>query len=422
MTERASTDCDVVVVGAGVAGLAAARRLRAAGLSCELLEAAGRIGGRAHTVAVGGDPFDTGASWLHAAERNPLVPIARAAGDRLLDSDSEIGWMPRVEGRQATPAERADRERTESRLAEIADRPVGADLSLAAALDPLADRPWLASLEMFEANLIAAADARDLSFRDWRANELAGGNLQVEGGLGAFVARRLATPARLDTPVSRIVWKEGATIETPRGSLRARAVVVTVSTGVLRAATIRFDPPLPDSHAAALDGLPMGLLDKVALLPTGDERLGLPTCRGVSNRLERRHAPAMSFLAFPFGASYLMGFVGGSTAWDLARQGAVAQRDFAVAQLSAALGRELSGEVRAVLATAWGTDPHVLGAYAYARVGHAEARTVLARPLADGRLIFAGEAVAPDGLAGTVGGAWRSGIAAADTVVRALAA
>ena len=412
-----------MVVGAGVAGLAAAARLREAGLSCELLEASGRIGGRAHTVSVGGEPFDAGASWLHAAERNPLVPIAKAAGDRLLDSDASIGWMPMVRGRPATEAERADREATETRLAEITDRAAAkpADMSFARAMDPLADRPWLASIEMFEATLIAAADSRDLSLRDWRANELDGGNFQVAGGLGEFVARRLATNARRETPVSRIVWGDGVTVETPRGSLRAGAAIVTVSTGVLRAEKIRFDPALPDSHLAALAGLPMGLLDKVALLPTGDDRLGLPTCRGVSNRLERRHAPAMSFLAFPFGAAYLMGFVGGSTAWELARQGGAAQEDFAVAQLSAALGRDLSGQVRSALATSWGTDPHYLGSYAYARVGHAGARAVLAEPLAEGRLVFAGEAVALDGLAGTVGGAWRSGVAAAETIVRALA-
>ena len=417
------TDCDVVVVGAGVAGLAAASRVRESGLSCELLEASGRIGGRAHTVTVSGDPFDVGASWLHAAERNLLVPIAQAAGDRLLDSDASIGWMPMVEGRPATQSERADRDATEALLGEVTDRAVAspADMSFARALDPLADRKWLASLEMFEATLIAAADARELSLRDWRSNELDGGNLQVAGGLGAFVARRLATAARLNTPVSRIAWGDGVTIETARGSLRARAAIVTVSTGVLRAGAIGFDPPLPDRHAAALDGLPMGLLDKVALIPVREGRLGLPMCRGVANRLERRHAPAMSFLAFPFGAAYLMGFVGGSTAWELARQGEAAQRDFAVAQLAAALGRDLSGEVRPVLATAWGTDPHFLGSYAYARVGHAGARARLAEPLAGGRLIFAGEAVAPDGLAGTVGGAWRSGHAAAETVLRALA-
>lgn len=426
------TECDVVVVGAGVAGLAAAARLREAGLACELLEASGRIGGRALTVPIGGnpvdgEPFDAGASWLHAADRNPLVPIAAACGETLQDSDSATGWMPMVEGRPATEAELADRERTEEMLAEVTEQALAgsADMSLAEALDPLEGQPWIASIEMFESTLIAAADPRALSLRDWRANELGPGNLHVAGGLGAFVARRLATGVRLSTPALRIAWADGIAVETPRGTLRARAAIVTVSTGVLQAGVLqagglRFDPELPAGHAAALDGLPMGLLDKVALLPTGDDRLGLPACRGLSLRLPRRHVPAMSFLVFPFGAGYVTGFVGATTAWELARQGAAAQQDFAMAQLSAALGRDVAREIRPVFATSWGTDPHFLGSYAYAGVGQAGARAALAQPLAEGRLVLAGEAVAPDGLAGTVGGAWRSGCDAAATVLHAL--
>lgn len=416
-------DCDVVVVGAGVAGLAAARHVRERGLSCEVLEALPRIGGRAHTVPIGGDVFDTGASWLHAAERNPLARIALEAGKVLRDSDEAIAWMPFVSGRPASDAQKAERLAAWARLAEVAEiaasRP--GDMSLARALDPMADDPWLASLEMFEATLIAAADSRELSLRDWRDNELEGGNLNVAGGLGAFVARRLGGAVRLSAPVSGLSWGDGVAARTPSGTLRARAAIVTVSTGVLRAETIRFDPPLPQSHVAALDGLPMGLLDKVALVPEGDDRLGLPPSRGVTNRMERRHAPAMSFLAWPFGVGHLVGFVGATTAWELAREGSEAQGAFAVAQLGATIGREAASRVRPALATSWGTDPCFLGAYAYARVGHAGARAQLAAPLAEGRLVFAGEAVAPDGLAGTVGGAWCSGRAAAATVLAALA-
>lgn len=81
----------MVIVGAGVAGLAAAARLRQAGFACEVLEASARIGGRAYTnwpEALGGVAFDHGASWLHAADRNPLMPVAKAAGERLIDSDA----------------------------------------------------------------------------------------------------------------------------------------------------------------------------------------------------------------------------------------------------------------------------------------------------------------------------------------------
>ncbi|MGH7161306.1 MAG: FAD-dependent oxidoreductase, partial [Acetobacteraceae bacterium] len=104
-------DCDVVVVGAGVAGLAAARTLRAAGQRVIVLEASGRIGGRAWTVqpaALGGDWFDMGAQWLHAAETNPLSAIAEAAGEKLLRADDLRTERAFIGDRPATVAEFAD--------------------------------------------------------------------------------------------------------------------------------------------------------------------------------------------------------------------------------------------------------------------------------------------------------------------------
>ena len=410
------TDVDVTVVGAGVAGLAAARAVRAAGRSCVVLEAGGRIGGRAHTVMVGDDPFDTGANWLHAAERNPLADIARDAGETLRDSNRDLHWRPLVEGREASAAERADHDATEDAVERRVEAAASAeaDMSFADAVSPLAAQPWLASIEMFEATLVAAADSRDLSVRDAHANALGGGNIWVKGGLGAFVARQLATAVRLDTPVSRVERGVMPTLHTPDGTLRARAVVVTVSTGVLRAGALRVTPSLPQTHLAALDGLPMGLLTKVALVTAGD-RLGLADSTRVEMRLAERHGRGLSLIAWPFGMAHLVGFVGGTVAWELARSGEAGR--YACERAAAMLGTRA---IRAAAVTDWSSDPLFLGAYAYARVGHATARQALAEPLDGGRLVFAGEAVAPDGLAGTVGGAWRSGLAAAETVLRAI--
>src|ERR1700739_467700 len=105
------SDVDVVVIGAGLAGLGAARALRDAGRSAVVLEAADRIGGRAWTTnpkQLGGVWFDMGAVWLHSAERNPLVPIAQAAGDPLLRSDELRRERLFVGTREATPDEHAD--------------------------------------------------------------------------------------------------------------------------------------------------------------------------------------------------------------------------------------------------------------------------------------------------------------------------
>ncbi len=421
-----TTETDVAVVGAGVAGLACAASVRQAGRSCILLEASGRIGGRAwttHPAALHGAAFDHGASWLHAAERNPLVPIAAAAQARLFDSGAAWSRHVMVDGAPASAAELAAYDRAEDRydrlVREAAARPE--DCSMAEAVAAMQDDPWLASIETFEATLVAAADARRLSVRDAAANALSGANLNVAGGLGAFIGRALAQPVSLDTPVRRIAWDDrGATLDTAEGRVRAGACVVTASTGVLREGGIVFIPALPDSHLAALEALPMGVLTKVALAAAGADRLGLPAQSSLHARVGRRHAPAMSFIAWPQGAAHLIGFVGGSAAATLAREGAAATEAFARNQLRAMLGTRADQAVGAAVIADWAADPWHRGAYAYALPSHADARTALAEPLAGGRLRLAGEAVATDGLAGTVGGAYASGRAAAMAILASL--
>jgi monoamine oxidase len=297
------------------------------------------------------------------------------------------------------------------------------DISFTEGVAPLRDDPWTATLTNWEARLIAAADPDDFSLRDWHANELDGENLVVAGGIGAFVAARLGPPAgevALATPVHRLDWRDGVAAHTPGGILRARAAIVTASTGVLAAGHIRFDPALPGHVLAALDGLPMGLLSKVAMRVTDIGRLGLPA----NCSLQRRLAPGeggMFFNVRPRETDVVIGFVGGPTAWELARAGTAAAGAFAREQWRLSLGTDADGVLGPAVVTQWGTDALQLGAYAYARPGHAGARAVLGTPLGDGRLVFAGEAVCTDGLAGTVGGAWLSGRQAAQGVMAALA-
>ncbi len=129
----------------------------------------------------------------------------------------------------------------------------------------------------------------------------------------------------------------------------------------------------------------------------------------------------MSFIAWPFGEAHLVGFVGGGAAATLSRAGRAATEDFARAELRALLGSRAAAGIAGAVVADWAADPWHRGAYAYARPGHAGARAALAVPLAGGRLAFAGEAVATDGLAGTVGGAFASGERAAETALAALA-
>lgn len=419
---------DVVIVGAGLAGLAAASCLSEAGVAFALLEAGTRVGGRAWTVrppALGGAYFDMGAIWLHAAQTNPLVPIARRAGDRLIDSDRIRQRRTLVDGTLVDRAQLSGYAEAWSRFEAAADALLaagGPDPSLAAVARSLPSDPWAHTVETWEGPIICVADAADLSLSDWRANLLEGANLLAEGGLGDFVQRRL-TPTdglHLGTRVRRLRWQDkglGVVAETSSGTLAARAAIVTVSTGVLRAGLIAFDPPLPERIEAALEGLPMGLAVRVVLRARGNERLGVPPFSAIDRQFQPGDPPIV-FNAWPWNFDYLSAWIGGSLAWDLARAGADAAADFARGELRALLGSAVDRALapNAALVSEWGKNELFLGAYAYARPGHGAARAALAEPLADGRLVFAGEAT-HSGLAGTVGGAWLTGEAAARAVL-----
>ena len=415
---------DVVIVGAGVAGLAAAAALQAAGRRCIVLEAADRIGGRVwttHPAALGGAWFDHGASWLHAAEHNPLVPIARAYGETLHNSGQQRTEVTIRGGAPATPADHAAYQAAEAAFARLTEqRLAGPDMTLAEAVAEASSMPWMASVLNWEASIIAAADPATLSLRDWKMNLLEGSNMEVEGGLGAFIAQRLAVPVRLQTPVTALAWDgAGVAVTTPGGTIRAGAAIVTVSTGVLAAEAIRFTPALPPAVLAAIDGLPMGLLNKIALRAAGAGRLGLSNSCRVESFVPRTGDPAMTFVAWPRGQDFVTGFQGGRLAWEMEAGGA---EDFTRAQLRAHFGAQADTTFApGAVVTRWGANPFTRGAYAYAKPGQAGARAVLAQPLAGGRLVFAGEATRTDGLAGTVGGAWRSGQDAAAAVTACVA-
>jgi len=420
-------DIDVVVIGAGLAGLGAAAALRDTGRSCVILEASGRAGGRAWTTnpaSLGGVWFDMGAVWFHDAEHNPLVPIANAAGDRLLRSDEIRTERTYVGARLVTEAEAADYDGAWNRFEAAADVLLRdhADVSLADVTLSLPADPWAATIEAWEGPVICAVNAAAFSARDWRRNALGGSNLVPEGGIGAFVVRRLTAglDIRLNTAVTRIVWGGpggSVTVETAGGTLTARACIVTVSTGVLASGTLAFEPALPPDIQDSIHALPMGLAMKVALRANGPGRLDLPLHCSIDRRVAHSGLPLMPFQCWPFGRDYVQGWIGGDVAWDLARAGEAEAVDYALGQLREIFGGEVDRLFAGggTLVTRWDADPWIRGAYCYAVVGQSQARDRLAAPLADGHLMFAGEACNTP-YAGTLAGAWISGQAAAKAV------
>jgi monoamine oxidase len=424
-------DIDCVIIGAGVAGLAAAAALRDAGRRAVVLEAQGRVGGRAWTAypeVLGHAWFDMGAIWFHDAENNPLTHIARAHGEVLLRSDEIRTERCFVGDRPATAAELEAYAGAWGRYEAAAEHLIAerGDVALSEVTRQLPGDPWAPTIEAWEGPVICAVDGDRFSARDWRRNALGGSNLVPLGGIGAFVRRRLTQglDIRLSVPVRRVRWGGAGgsvRVDTDLGSLTAASCIVTASTGVLNAGVIRFDPALPVRTASAIAALPMGLATKVALRATGPDRLGLPTHCSVERMVTPEHPVLMPFQCWPHGRDYVQGWIGGSPAWELARAGERATADYALSYLRGLFG----GRVDALFGdgpsfqTHWGSDPWTRGAYCYAAPGDSAARDTLGEPVADGHLMFAGEGCNVP-YAGTVAGAWISGQAAARAVIGAV--
>lgn len=412
------SDPDVLVIGAGCAGIAAARELIARGRSCIVLEGGTRVGGRAYTESASlGAPFDHGASWLHQADQNALTPLARALGCEMLDHDTLRDRRLFADGRFATREERAAFAAAEDafwQAIEAAARDGGPDRPAAEAA-PHGGR-WDATVAHWEGAQICAAELSRMSLHDFAATALDGPNMVLRNGVGALVARLAeGLPVRLQACVERLRWGAGGVAaEGGFGAVTARAAIVTASTGVLAAGAIAFDPPLPAQTQAAIHALPLGLLTKIAFRADHPDAPDLPPFAVLRRAVEHEGDRPMALLSRPYAHPYLVAFCGGARAWEMCGDTARAEAE-ARAEVAAIFGARAAVALGPATVTRWGEDPLFRGAYSHAVPGRMDARRVLATPLAEGRLCFAGEACHPR-FAATVAGAWESGIAAARAV------
>ncbi len=405
-----------MIVGAGAAGLAAARSAGAQGVSLLVLEAKRRIGGRAHTdTETFGVPWDRGAHWLHSAGTNPFVRFADQQGLAYERSPAPIRLW-RGDG-FADPALHADVRSYYARAYEAVGDAGARGLDIAAAEVVPPHERYRAMFESWFAALAGVEPERMSTLDYWRYEEV-GGNYRVEMGYGALLQRwGTGIPVELATAARRIRWGgEGVTIETARGDLRARAVIVTVSTSALTAGRIRFDPPLPAAAQDAFAGVPLGEANKVAL---AFERDAFDLTEPGHVHFEHGTLEAIRFEIRPFGRNLAIGYLGGRFARELEARGPDAMADFALERLVAVLGSGIRRHLKGVASTAWCGDPDIRGGYSCALPGQAHLRPVLSEPVAE-RIFFAGEACALDAY-GTVHGAAKSGAAAAETACKVLA-
>jgi len=407
------TDWDVVIIGGGAAGIAAARRLATSGLSILLLEASQRIGGRAHTVNVAGHALDLGCGWLHSADRNPWVGIADASGFAV--ERRRPAWNQQYRDLGFSPE---DQDASDEAYAAWHGRLMrGAPQSdcAADALEP--GGTWNGHLQAMS-GYISGAGLEQLSIADYLAYDRASTryNWRVPDGYGTLIAASLppSVALRLATPVEAInLEAAGVSIATRAGRITARTAILTVSTAVIVGGAIGLPSELDEwRHAAA--SLPLGRNEKLFLEIAGDNSFE-PETHVIG---DPRNPRTGSYYIRPFGRAVIEGFFGGEGAEVLAEHGPTAGFAYAVEELAALFGADVRRSLRPLAVSNWSRMDHIGGGYSYALPGKAEARITSARPF-DDRLYFAGEATHRHDFS-TAHGAYQSGVRAADEMMAAL--
>ena len=411
----------VIVIGAGLAGLSAARRLHDHGAEVIVLEAGDRIGGRVRTDWSLGAPFEHGAGWIHGPHpRNPIRQLADGIdAPTFVTEDDSL----EVFDAQGEPLSAAGYDRLETlhrRVEQALDDPAHAGQDSVAQLlgrehpdilsDPLG-RWMLSAFVEFD----LGAGIEDISAARAMASEaFDGADVVLTDGYDTLLAPLAeGLDCRLGTPVSRIEHVgDGVEVD---GDW-ADYAICTVPLGVLKAGTIAFDPPLPPVLRQAIARTGFGTVSKIALRfaepfwDTGTQYFGIMTDP------KGRWPYWLNYRTFS-DENILLGLSFGRYAPVADAMSAAERVEDALDVLRSVWGDEV-GRPEAALATRWSRDPHFLGAYSYPQPGGTPSDIAeFARPVGR-RLLFAGEHSAPDH-PGTTHGALMSGQRAADAVIAA---
>jgi monoamine oxidase len=425
---RAAVSAPVVVIGAGMAGLAAAAALRDAGRAVTVLEARDRIGGRVLTSDLWpGLPVDLGASWIHGVRGNPLTALADRLGVPRVETRYDRARVHGPTGAQIDTDDAMRRAEAWVEAARAAADGLDRDISLKDAI--IAHDGWAGATPDARRMLRhwVNSTAEQEYGGDWsrlsawhfdEAGEFPGGDVLFPGGYGQL-AQGLARG--LDIRLGQVVTglaqgSDGVQVTLAGGGvMQAERVIVTLPLGVLKAEGVAFDPPLSPVRQAAIGALGMGLLNKCWLR---FDRIHWPRDVDWMQWVGPQDGVWAEWLSLArhMDAPVLLGFNAGAQAQAIEALDDRATVASAMQALRVMLGASLPDPVAAQV-TRWSADPFTRGAYSFHATGsRAATRRALAGADWDGALVFAGEAASPDHPA-TVHGAYLSGQAAARAVL-----
>ena len=428
-TNESSSSKSILVIGAGMAGITAARYLQDKGHRVTVLEGRDRIGGRIHTKQFGNTSIDLGAAWIHGdSPNNPLIALAK----RYRLSTSPTNWdetwfyepnegviededFERIEAKadqlvssihrkQANANKNESIEATVEKLLSSMDEPEHIKRGV---------RWWLSS----EIEGVSAANYKDLSLRHWDEDEAyEGDDLLITEGYGAL-ANQMSKG--LDIQMNHNVEKvthtnNGVKATGPWGSIEADQAILTVPLGVLKAEGITFSPTLPADKIRSINRLSMGLLNKIVLTfkkpfwPEEAHRLGLLT-ESTKERIEYFPVPPGS------NSGILIGLTYGDFAKKLEEMTKKQVINKAISQLQQMIPTVSEDDVIDVHITRWASDPLAKGSYIHIPPNGAMADCESLSKSIDNRLFFAGEAT-NQMYFGTVHGAYLSGLRAAQEI------
>lgn len=415
---RAATAApEVLVIGAGGAGLVAAKELLSSGVPVLVLEARDRIGGRAFTDGSLGVPWDRGCSRLHSSNINPWMDYARR-NEFEIQPDRyarEIyDGARRMDGVE-TAGYRAVTGRIERELGRAGGRGLDIPAEAALARETLAD-PWY-PMAMDDLTRWEGVEPANFSVLDAHGYDEDGEDYVIPRGLGTLLAHYAkGIDVQLNTPVTRVRWNgRGVAAETAAGLATARVAVIALPSSTIAEGAVIFTPHLPAEILQAHHDLPLGILETIALR---FKRNVFPSEATEFLRMKRDDGRGLNYLTRHWGANVCVAFAGGRLARDLGARGETTAVGHALDELVTMLGGDVRKHFDKGAATAWASDPYARGAYSHCVPGRYGARALLARSVGE-RIVFAGEHT-EQAAYGTLHGAYRSGVRAAAEARRLL--